>query len=73
MPCQGQAASGQGRQCWKCKGVTGTPRGLWLDSRKGQLEENDRNSAKRIKTQDKEKLEFPWAAEPGEHQAGIDR
>lgn len=50
-----------------------TPLGLQLDSRKGQHGENNRNSAKRIETQDKEKLEFPWAAEPGEHQASVDR
>lgn len=50
-----------------------TPLGLWLDSRKGQHGENNRNSAKRRKTQEKVKLEFPWAAKPGEHQASVDR
>lgn len=61
----------QGRQCWKGQSDHGPP-GLWLDSRKGQHGKN-RNSAKRIKTQDEEKLEFPWAAEPGEHQVSVDR
>lgn len=50
-----------------------TPLGLWLDSRKEQHGENNRNSAKRRKTQEKVKLEFPWAAKPGEHQASVDR